>query len=158
MKRSSSMFLQFVLVLIGIGALALMIWLPRIEGRNVNSTNFEIYLKDPFLAYMYLASTSFFLALFHGFKLLGLAGKNQVFTMAAVKSMGTIKFCALALAGLIAIAILVILQNESDDAAGGVVMGVVIAFVSIVIAAAAALFERVLQSAVDIKSENDLTV
>ena len=158
MKRSSSMFLQFVLVLIGIGALALMLWLPRIEGRNVNSTNFEIYFKDPFLAYMYLASTSFFLALFHGFKLLGFTGKNQVFTMAAVKSMRMIKFCALALAAFVGIAILVILRNESDDAAGGVVMGVVIAFVSIVIAAAAALFERVLQSAVDIKSENDLTV
>ncbi len=158
MKRSSTVFLQLVLVLIGIGALALMLWLPRIEGRNVNSTNFEIYFKDPFLAYMYLASTSFFLALFHGFKLLGFAGKNQVFTMAAVKSMRMIKFCALALAGFVGIAILVILRNESDDAAGGVVMGVVIAFVSIVIAAAAALFERVLQSAVDIKSENDLTV
>lgn len=37
-------------------------------------------------------------------------------------------------------------------------MAVLIAFVSIVIAASAALFERVLQSAVDIKSENDLTV
>lgn len=158
MKRSSTVFLQLVLVLIGIVALALMLWLPRIEGRNVNSTNFEIYFKDPFLAYMYLASTSFFLALFHGFKLLGFAGKNQVFSMAAVKSMRTIKFCALALAGFVGIAILVILRNESDDAAGGVVMGVVIAFVSIVIAAAAALFERVLQSAVDIKSENDLTV
>lgn len=158
MKRSSTVFLQIVLLLIGIGALALMLWLPRIEGRNLNSTNFEIYFKDPFLAYMYLVSASFFLALFHGFKLLGLAGKNQVFSMAAVKPMRTIKFCALALAGFVAIAILVILQNESDDAAGGVVMGVVIAFVSIVIAAAAALFERVLQSAVDIKSENDLTV
>jgi hypothetical protein len=158
MKRSSTVFLQIVLVLIGIGALALMLWLPRIEGRNVNSTNFEIYFKDPFLAYMYFASTSFFLALFNGFKLLGFAGKNHVFSMAAVKSMRTIKFCALALAGFVAIAVLVILRNESDDAAGGVVMGVLIAFVSIVISAAAALFERVLQSAVDIKSENDLTV
>jgi hypothetical protein len=37
-------------------------------------------------------------------------------------------------------------------------MGVVMILVSIVIATAAAVFERLLQNAVDIKSENDLTV
>ena len=37
-------------------------------------------------------------------------------------------------------------------------MGVLITFGSIVIATAAAMFERILQDAVDIKSENDLTV
>ena len=36
--------------------------------------------------------------------------------------------------------------------------GVLITFVSIVIATAAAMFERILQNAVDMKSENDLTV
>jgi hypothetical protein len=37
-------------------------------------------------------------------------------------------------------------------------MGIVIAFASAVMATAAAVFERVLQNAVDIKAENDLTV
>ncbi len=37
-------------------------------------------------------------------------------------------------------------------------MGILITFGSIVMAAAAAMFERILQNAVDIKSENDLTV
>ena len=45
-----------------------------------------------------------------------------------------------------------------DDIAGGVAMGLVMIFVSIVIATAAAVFERLLQNAVDMKSENDLTV
>jgi len=45
-----------------------------------------------------------------------------------------------------------------DDVAGGVLMGAFIIFVSAVIATAAAVFERILQKAVDIKSENDLTV
>ena len=40
----------------------------------------------------------------------------------------------------------------------GAVPGIVIAFASVVIATAAAVFERVLQNAVDIKAENDLTV
>ena len=50
------------------------------------------------------------------------------------------------------------LTHGSDDATGGVFMGVLITFISIVIATAAAMFERILQNAVDLKSENDLTV
>ena len=50
------------------------------------------------------------------------------------------------------------MMGNSHDRAGGVFMGVLITFGSIVIATAAAMFERILQDAVDIKSENDLTV
>jgi hypothetical protein len=52
----------------------------------------------------------------------------------------------------------IILSHGNEDRAGGVFMGVVIAFASVVIATAAAVFERVLRTAVDIKAENDLTV
>jgi hypothetical protein len=50
MKRASTIFLQAVLVLLGIGVLALLLWEPQVEGRNVNATQFEIYFRDPFLA------------------------------------------------------------------------------------------------------------
>lgn len=158
LKRSSTAFLQGVIVLIGIGALALLLWEPHLEGRNAHATVFEVYFKDPFLAYAYIASISFFVALYHGFKVLGYAGQNQVFSQAAVKSMRTIKFCAIAMIGFVAGAEIFIFLHESDDRAGGVAMGVFIAFGSIVMATAAATFERILQSAVDLKSENDLTV
>ena len=158
MKRSSTIFLQFVIVLIGIGALALLLWEPHIEGRNAHATLFAIYFQDPFLAYAYLASIAFFVALYQAFKLLGYAGQNQVFSPAAVKALRTIKFCALALIGFVAVGEIFILFSNSDDRAGGVFMGILITFGSIVMAAAAAMFERILQNAVDIKSENDLTV
>lgn len=158
LKRSSTAFLQSVIVLIGIGALALMLWEPHLEGRNAHATIFEIYFKDPFLAYAYLASIPFFVALYQGFKVLGYAGKNQVFSQAAVKALRTAKFCAIAMIGLVAVGEFFIMMNDSDDRAGGVFMGVLITFGSIVMAAAAATFERILQSAVDLKSENDLTV
>ena len=63
MKRSFTAFLQIVIVLIGIGVLALLLWEPHIEGRNAHATLFEIYFKDPFLAYAYIASITFFVAL-----------------------------------------------------------------------------------------------
>ena len=158
MKRSSTAFLQTVIVLIGITALALLLWEPHLEGRNARATVFEVYFKDPFLAYVYLGSIPFFVALYHGFKVLGYAGKNQVFSQTAVNALRTIKFCAIALIGFVAGGAIFILRNASDDRAGGVFMGVLIAFGSIVIATAAATFERILQNAVDMKTENDLTV
>src|SRR3954464_12836592 len=89
MKRSSTLFLQLVIVLIGIGALALMLWEPHIEGRNAHATLFEIYFNDPFLAYAYIASIPFFVALYQAFKVLGYAGQNTVFTPVAVRSLRT---------------------------------------------------------------------
>lgn len=158
MKRSSTAFLQTVIVLIGIGALAVLLWEPRIEGRNAHATTFEIYFKDPFLAYAYVASIPFFVALYQGFKVLGYAGQNNVFSQAAVKALRTIKYCAIAIIGFVAVGEIFIMLYDSDDRAGGVFIGILITFGSVVIATAAAMFERILQNAVDIKSENDLTV
>lgn len=159
-KRGATIFLQVVLVLIGIGALALMLWEPHLEGRNAHATLFEIYFKDPFLAYAYLASIAFFVALFQAFTLLGYIGQNRVFSPDSIKALRTIKYCAMILVAMIggAVAYLFIAVRGKDDIAGGVAMGVVMIFVSVVIATAAAVFERLLQNAVDIKSENDLTV
>ncbi|HZZ42436.1 MAG TPA: DUF2975 domain-containing protein [Tepidisphaeraceae bacterium] len=158
MKRSSTVFLQVVIVLIGIGVLAIMLWEPRVEGRNSHATPFEIYFKDPFLAYAYFASIPFFVLLYQAFRLLGYAGQNRAFSQAAVKALRTIKYCAIALIGFVVVAEIFIMFHESDDRAGGVFMGILITFGSIVIATAAVMFERILQNAVDIKSENDLTV
>ena len=159
MKRGSTIFLQVVIVLIGIGALALLLWEPQIEGVNVHATNFEIYFQDPFLALVYAGSIPFFVVLYQAFKLLGYAGQNKVFSLEAVYALRTIKYCALAIIGFIVIEeIFIMLNHGSDDPAGGVFIGILITFGSIVIATAAAVFERLLQSAVDIKSENDPTV
>ena len=159
MKRSSTIFLQVVIVLIGIGALALLFWEPQIEGRNVHATNFEIYFKDPFLALVYAGSIPFFVALYQAFKVLGYAGQNKVISPEAVKALRTIKYCAIAIIGFVVVEeIFIMLNHGSDDPAGGVFMGILITFGSIVIATAAAVFEKTLQSAVEMKSENDLTV
>ena len=158
MERGSILFLKAVLVLIGIGALALMLWEPHIEGRNAHATLFQIYFNDPFLAYAYISSIPFFVALYQAFKVLGYAGQNKAFSPTAVRSLRTIKYCAMAIIGFVAVGEIFIMLGDSDDRAGGVFMGILITFPSIVIATAMVVLERVLQNAVDIKSENDLTV
>ena len=46
MKRGSTIFLQAVIVFIAIGALALMLWEPHVEGRNAHATLFQIYFNE----------------------------------------------------------------------------------------------------------------
>ena len=155
--KGSSIFLQVVVGLIGIGTLALLLWEPHIEGRNAHATLFEIYFNDPFLAYAYIASIPFFVALYQAFKVLGYAGQNKVFSQEAVKALRTIKFCAIVIVGFVAVGEIFIMLGDSDDRAGGVFMGILIIFASIVVATAAGMFERILQSAVDMRSENELS-
>ena len=145
-------------MLIGIGALAIMLWEPHIEGRNAHATPFEIYFKDPFLAYAYVASIPFFVALYQAFKVLGYAGQNKIFSQAAVKALRTLKYCAIAIIGFVALSVVFMRFDDPDDRPAGVFMRILIIFPSIVVATAVAMFERILQNAVEIKSENDLTV
>lgn len=160
MRKGSTIFLRAVIVLVGIGAAALLLWEPHIEGRNAHATAFQIYFHDPFLAYMYTGSIAFFVALYQAFTLLGHVGRGEVFSQRSVKALRTIKYCGMTIVGFLlgAEAYFMIVRRGQDDIAGGVMMGLVLIFVSLVVATAAAVFERILQSAVEIKSENDFTV
>lgn len=161
MKRSSTVFLQLVIVLIGLGALALLLWEPQIEGRNAHATNFETYFNDPFLALVYTGSIPFFVALYQAFRVLGYVGQNKVFSPEVVKALRTIRYCALAIIGFVVVEeifILVMNKGDNDNPGAPIFLGLLITFPSIVVATAAAMFERILQKAVDMKSENDLTV
>jgi hypothetical protein len=160
LNQGSTLFLKFVIFLIAIAALAGLVWFPQTEGRATNLDLVSIY-KDPFIIYIYLASIPFFVALYQAFKLLGYINKNKVFSQVSVKAVRNIKYCATAIVAFIMAAeayLFVVQRGKSDDIAGGVMMGLFIIFVSVVIATAAAVFQKLLQNAVDIKSENDLTV
>lgn len=158
-KKSATIFLQIVIVLVGIGTLALLLWEPHVEGRNAHATNLEIYFKDPFLAYIYTAFICFFVALYKAFKILGYVRHNKSFSQATVNAFRTIKYCSMTFIGfIIAAEAYLFIVRPGDDIAGGVAIGLVLIFTTVVTATAAALFERLLQNAVDIKSENDLTV
>lgn len=159
MKRISTVFLKAVVVLIGIVALAILIRVPLTEGRATNLDLFSIY-ADPFILYGYAASIAFFVALYKAFKLLGYIGQNKVFSLNSVKALKSIKYCAIISSILIVAAGLYvrIFHSKEDDPAGFLALCIVTTFASIVVATAAAIFEKLLQKAVDMKSENDLTV
>ncbi len=161
MKRSSIIFLQVVIVLMGVAALALLLWEPQVEGVNKNRTNFQIYFQDPFLALVYAGSVPFFVALYQAIRALGYVGRSQVFSPEVVQALRIIRYCALAIIGFVVveeIVILVMNNGDNDNPGAPILLGALVAFPSIVVAAVAAMFERILQNAVDLKIENDLTV
>src|SRR5689334_4560685 len=141
MGRAPTVFLQVVVVLVGVGVLALMLWEPHLEGRNAHATVFEIYFKDPFLAYAYLSSTAFFVALFQVFTLLGYVRQNKVFSPDSVRALRTIKYCAIVLVATIggALAYIVINVHDKDDPAGGVAIGLLLILISVIFGTAAAV-------------------
>jgi hypothetical protein len=79
------------------------------------------------------------------------ARQNKVFSPASVKAIRTIRFCAIAVIAFAAGGEIFIMLGNSDNRAGGIFMGILIAFGSIVVVAAAAVCERVLLDAMEIK-------
>lgn len=159
MKRTSILFLQAVIVLIGIATLAILIRFPMTEGRAANLDLFSIY-ADPFILYGYVASSAFFVALFKSFHLLGYIGQNKLFTQTSLRTLRTIKYCAIITSILIVVAgiYIRIFHHKDDDPAGFLAMCIVATFISAAIATALAVLENLLQNAVNMKSENDLTI
>jgi hypothetical protein len=158
MKRSSTLFLKVVLVCIAIGVLAGMLWFPQTEGRAANLDLVSIY-SDPFILYIYLGSIPFFVGLYQAFKLLNFIDANKAFSQGAVNTLKHMRLASLSLIGFIAVALLYIrFFVHGDDPAGPTALGILASFAAVVIATAAAVFQKLLQNAVDIQSENDLTV
>ena len=158
MKKGSTLFLKVVILLIGIVVLAEMIWFPQTEGRAANLDLISIY-TDPFIVYIYIASIPFFVGLYQAFKLLNFIDANKAFSQGAVNTLKNMKFASLSLIGFIALAEFYIrFFAHDDDPAGPTALGILASFAVAVIATAAAVFQKLLQNAVDIKSENNLTV
>lgn len=154
MKQGSTLFLKGVIVLLGIAALAFCIFvLPPTIG------TFDPGGYDPILLGMYVPAIPFFIALYQTLKLLGYIERNETFTGASVNTLKSIKYCGIAISALYTAGMPYIFYvADKDDAPGVVAIGLVIIFASLVIAVFAAVLQRLLQNAIDIKAENDLTV
>ncbi len=143
MKKSLVIFLQSIVVLVGIVVLIFMLWEPHIEGRNLHATLFEIYFKDTFLIYAYFASIPFFVGLYQTFKILKFTRQNKLFSLKVIKALRNIQYCAVAtICFAIAGENIFILYNNSDDRAGGVFMGFLICFISLIVGLTAVGFEK----------------
>lgn len=157
MERGSTVFLRGVVILIGLLVLGLCaIGLPMLIKSELTTSDFDygwIFVG------LYVPATPFFFALYQALKLLDYIDKNQAFSELSVQAFRSIKYCALTISGLFAAGMpYVFYVADRDDAPGVALTGFVIIGASFVIATFAAVLQKLVQNAVDIKSENDLTV
>ncbi|WP_379130653.1 DUF2975 domain-containing protein [Paenibacillus sp. sgz500958] len=160
MERGTTLFLRAAVILIGIPILALCIFVvPEIASYTA-----ELYPEYSYIQYLifidlYAAALPFYFALYQAFKLLSYIDKNKAFSDLSVGALKIIKYCAVTISGLFVAGLpLFYLFAERDDAPGVIVIGMVIIFASMVIAVFAAVLQKLLKEAIDLKSENDLTV
>ena len=102
MNRWIASALQVVVVFIGLGALTFLLVEPHLEGVNARRTVAEIYFQDPFLAYVYLGSIAFFVALYRAFKLLGSVRRNGEPTPTMLVALLGIRRCGYVLLSFVA--------------------------------------------------------
>lgn len=120
---------------------------PHLEGRNANVTSLvEIYLKDPFLLYVYAGSIPYFVAIYRALRLLGEIRRSGTYTQGTVEALRIIKLCAFTMIAFVAGGLAIILVNgDPDDRPAGVFMSFLATFGSSVIAFVAAKFEGALR-------------
>lgn len=160
MERGSTLLLKLAILFIGLVILALCIFgLPSLAmeaGRN--DPDFARWLY-PILITMYIAAVPFFIGLYQALKVLTYIDKQKAFSELSVRALKRIKYCAIIISGLYMLSLpLFYCLAQQDDAPGIVVIGLILTFASIVVATFAAVLQKILQEAVAIKSENDLTV
>ncbi|WP_148358492.1 DUF2975 domain-containing protein [Peribacillus simplex] len=159
MKQVTTLFLKLAVIFIGIPVLALCIFLvPHIANFAAKLYPNIAPMKYLVFIVMYGAAVPFYFALYQAFNLLRYIDENTAFSELSVKALKNIKCCAITISGLyvLGLPLFHFIAKKVDPPI--VLMGLIIIFASLVIAVFTAILQRLLQEAINIKSENDLTV
>ena len=160
MAQRSTLFLKIALILIGLPVLAACVFIIPALSQLISSDRIGFKLAQVlFLLGTYGSALAYYFALVKSWRLLSLIDRLQAFSQESVQALRSIKSAAVVIS-LIYFAELPILylMAEADDAPGLILLGLIIAFASLVVAVFAAVLQRLLNDAMAIKSENDLTV
>jgi hypothetical protein len=160
MKKGSTLILKAAVVLMGLAVLALCIFgLPALwRGGPIEYPELAHALHLMVVG-LYATAIPFFIASWQTMKLLNYIDKNTAFSPLSIKALEIIKYSAVAIWILYVSGLpFVYYIAQADDAPGLVVIGLVMASAPFVVAVFAAVLQRLLQNAIDMKSENELTV
>lgn len=160
MKQGSTVFLRAAVTTIGLGVLALCIFLLPLIWRDA-------YREFPHcgsavravVAAMYLAAVPFYIGIYKGWQILAAIDKGQAFSLRVVKTLKAIACCAGSVSFVYAVSLPFFYRwAQHVDAPGLMVIGMFLVGMPLIISVAMGLLARLLREAVAIKTENDLTV
>ena len=154
MNRTSTLFLRASFILMGLFVLALCIFALPEDWNTKGAEEFR-----PILLGMYISAVPFFAALYQGLKLLHYVDTNKAFSELSVKALRNIKIHAFIIGGIYTIGLpYLYMIAQGADAPGVLAIGLIIVGTSFSISGFVGLLQKLLQNAIAIKSENDLTV
>ncbi len=150
MKKGTTLFLKGTVLVMALPILAICIfWLPVMYG----------YFNLLIILGAYGTAMAYFFALYQTFKLLNFIDQNKAFSRDSVTALGLIKYAAFVISGIYIIMLPFLYPvADADDAPGVVGFPIIIVFASIVIATFAAVLQKLLAKAIEIKEDNDLTI
>lgn len=159
MKRGSILFLQTLIVLVGLAVLAICIFvLPGMASRDAAANPDTSYLQYPFLIVSYLMASLFLFSIFQAFRLLTYVGANIAFSEHAVRALKVIRLCTLVVIGLVVAGTLFVAFALEGDRAGAIALGLYATIAASGLGAFVAVLTRLVKNAADLKTEHDLTV
>lgn len=115
----------------------------------------------PFLIAAWVLSIPIFIALHQALKLIMFIDQNKVFSDQTVKTIQNIKISSIVFILMVILAdsiIITIGRNTGEDIPPFITLGFIIVFVTSVITTFTAVLQRLLEDAIVLKTENELTI
>lgn len=160
--RASTLFLRLAIFAIGAIVLALCVFaLPAIWQDVPKETHGEQvwFQVRAILIAFYVGAVPFYIALFQSLKLLGFIDKGKAFSNLSVHALKVIAWCGVAISTIFAASMpFFYLWAERADAPGLIPMGMILVCAAFTVTVFAAVMQRLLQQAIKMKLENELTV
>lgn len=159
--RGSILFLRTATFGTALVVVLLSVWAVSDVYRHWAEDSPELaHWQYPIIFVITASAIIFCVAVRQIWKLLNLIDKNKAFTKASVRAMKNVKYCGLLISGLFATWIPLSYHAAQNEDAPGMILifGAIFVGIPFVVAIFAGVAQRLFQNAIDIKSENDLTV
>lgn len=158
MKKSNILFLKSVVIIISIIILILSIfWLPWMANYTAKLYPEYAHLKYPVLIGVYLTGVPFYIALFKAYMLLNHIEDGNAFSEKSVVILKDIKKCAFSEVIMYGVLLLFLLIQKALHPGIAIILCAIM-FTAFTISVFAAVIQELLNTAIEIKTENDLTV
>jgi hypothetical protein len=159
-NRASTLFLKIVILCMGMLVLALCVFaFPAIWREAQQGLPDYTYVWYPGLLGIFATVIPFLCALYQGWKLLQYIDRNEAFSEGSVQALRIIMFSAIAMFLLYAVGMpLAYLVAELDDAPGLILVAAAFTCAPLVVATFAAVLKKLVQSAIAMKLDQDLTI
>jgi hypothetical protein len=158
MNKNTILYLKMAALIIAAAALMLLIfWLPYLADYTADMYPEYAYLKYPVLIGLYITAVPFYYALYKALVILKYVGCENAFSKQSVESLKHIRICALAEIVIYAAMSIYLLSQNALHPGIAIIIGAII-FAAITISLFTGVLQQLLSTAIEIKSENDLTV